>query len=181
MASFVFTEAVQREVHTQRNDRVNLRSAKAVHSSSQTRQVVIARDGRSGGACEDGANTRDEARRGRCCRQQLAAPGKGESNRRAHRCRVAACCACLSRAPSEKINRRAYRCGVDAAHVFPECVHELRTSLTPGFRIVTQRKDFVCESDKSQIWDFWDLWDVTVFSSRIRANDLFTGGSNCIS
>ena len=69
MASFVFTEAVQREVHTQRSDRVNLRSAKAVHSSSQTRQVVIARDGRSGGACEDGANTRDEARRGRCWRR----------------------------------------------------------------------------------------------------------------
>ncbi len=115
MASFVFTEAVQREVHTQRSDRVNLRSAKAVHSSSQTRQVVIARDGRSGGACEDGANTRDEARRGRCCRQSLATPGKGKANQRAYRCRVAACCACLSR-------------------MFP------RTSLTPGFRIGTQRK-----------------------------------------
>jgi hypothetical protein len=88
-------------------------------SSSQTRQVVIARDGRSGGACEDGANTRDEARRGRCCRQRLAVPGNGEANRRAHSCKVAACRACLSR-------------------MFP------RTSLTPGFRIGTQRKDFVC-------------------------------------
>ena len=37
LASFVFTEAVPREVHTQRIDRVNLRAAKAVHSSSQTR------------------------------------------------------------------------------------------------------------------------------------------------
>ena len=69
LASFVFTEVVQREVHARRIDRVNLRTAKAVHSSSQTRQVVIARDGRSGGACEDGADTRDEARRGRCWRR----------------------------------------------------------------------------------------------------------------
>ena len=69
MASFVFTEAVPREVHTQRIDRVNLRAAKAVHSISQTRHVVIACDGRGGGACENGANTRDEARRGRCWRR----------------------------------------------------------------------------------------------------------------
>ena len=69
LTNFVFTEAVPREVHTQRIDRVNLRAAKAVHSSSQTRHVVIAGDGRSGGACEDGADTRDEARRGRCWRR----------------------------------------------------------------------------------------------------------------
>ncbi len=82
LASFVFAEVVQREVHTQRIDRVNLRAAKAVHSRSQTRQVVIARDGRSGGACEDGANTRDEVRRVLAAgRQRLAAPGKGEANR----------------------------------------------------------------------------------------------------
>jgi len=37
-----------------------------------------------------------------------------------------------------------------------------------------------CESEKSQIWDFWELWDATVFSSRIRANGIFTGGSDCI-
>ena len=53
-----------------------------------------------------------------------------------------------------------------------------RTSLTPGFLIGTQRKDFClrkyCESEKSQIWDFWELWDATVFSSRIRANGIFT-------
>ena len=69
MAGFVFAEVVQREVHTQRIDRVNLRAAKAVHSISQTRHVVIARNGRSGGACEAGADTRDEARRGRCWRR----------------------------------------------------------------------------------------------------------------
>jgi hypothetical protein len=69
LASFVFTEVVQREVHAQRIDRVNLRTAKAVHASSQASQVVIARDGRSGGDCEDGADTRDEARRGRCWRR----------------------------------------------------------------------------------------------------------------
>ena len=69
LAGFVFAEVVQREVHTQRIDRVNLRAAKAVHSISQTRHVVIACDGRGGGACEDGANTRDEARRGRCWRR----------------------------------------------------------------------------------------------------------------
>ena len=63
LTNFVFTEVVQREVHAQRIDPVNLRSAKAVHSSSQTSQVVIARDGCSVGACEDGADTRDEARR----------------------------------------------------------------------------------------------------------------------
>jgi len=66
LASSVFTEVVQREVHAQGIDRVNLRTAKAVHASSQASQVVIARDGRRGGDCEDGADTRDEARRGRC-------------------------------------------------------------------------------------------------------------------
>ena len=69
LASFVFTEVVQGEVHAQRIDRVNLRTAKAVHASPQASQVVIARDGRSGGDCEDGADTRDEARRGRCWRR----------------------------------------------------------------------------------------------------------------
>ena len=69
MASFVFTEVVQREVHAQRIDRMNLRTAKAVHASSQPSQAVIADDGRSCGDCEDGADTRDEARRGRCWRR----------------------------------------------------------------------------------------------------------------
>ena len=69
LASFVFTEVVQREVHAQRIDRMNLRTAKAVHASSQPSQAVIADDGRSCGDCEDGADTRDEARRGRCWRR----------------------------------------------------------------------------------------------------------------
>ena len=69
LSSFVFTKVVQREVHEQRIDRVNLRAVKAVHASSQTSQVVIARDGRRGGDCKDGADTRDEARRGRCWRR----------------------------------------------------------------------------------------------------------------
>ncbi len=43
-ASLVFTEVVQREVQAQRIDRVYLRAAKGVHASSQTSQVVIARD-----------------------------------------------------------------------------------------------------------------------------------------
>ena len=41
-----------------------------------------------------------------------------------------------------------------------------------GFPYRHPAKDFVCESDKSQIWDFWDLWDATVFSRRIRANGI---------
>jgi len=41
LASFVFTEVVQREVHTHWIDRVNLRTAKAVHASSQPSQAVI--------------------------------------------------------------------------------------------------------------------------------------------
>jgi hypothetical protein len=69
LASFVFTEVVQREVHAQRIDRMNLRTAKAVHASSQPSQAVIADDGRGCGDCEDGADTRDEARRGRCWRR----------------------------------------------------------------------------------------------------------------
>ena len=42
LASFVFTEVVQREVRAQRINRVNLRTAKAVHSSSQRNQALIA-------------------------------------------------------------------------------------------------------------------------------------------
>ncbi len=61
LAGLVFTEVVQREVHVQRIDYVYLLAVKGVHASSQTSQVVI--------ACEDGADTRDEDRRGRCRRR----------------------------------------------------------------------------------------------------------------
>ena len=119
-------------------------------------QTPAMRPGGAGAA----VSARNEARQGRCRQQRLACPAKEKPTGE----RTVA--ECLSR-------------------MFP------RTSLTPGFRIGTQRKDFICampprgsrwhcEREKSQIWDFWELWDATVFSSRIRANGIFTGGSDCI-
>jgi hypothetical protein len=65
LAGLVFTEVMQREVHAQRIDRVELPAARGAHASPQPSYVVIAGQPRCRSTGEYGANTRDEAWRGR--------------------------------------------------------------------------------------------------------------------